>query len=207
MPTSTLRAMSTKTMTGELADIAVSFVVGQARTKATDSQRRPYVELIKAWAEHEGQAAAGEAVVSQIVGTQQVDAEHMPREILPRYRKGEVAEALICIVRELNEVIASGAELWTWAHVMRVLIDVGILLPTTSVNRFDVIICSMVPGKGRDTVRKNGNYILVTDRDRTYRDFTSISQVHPQEAANREICEQIALRFEPILGRKVVTAV
>lgn len=194
-------------MTGELADIAVSFVVGQALAKATDSQRRPYVELIKAWAEHEDRVAVGEAVVRQIVGTQQVDAEHMPKEILPCYRKGEVAEEVIRIVRELNEVIASGAEPWTWAHVMRVMVDVGVLLPTTSVNRFDVIICSMIPGKGRDTVRKNGNYVLMTDRDRTYRDFSSISQLHPQEAADREICEQIALRFEPILGRKVTTAI
>lgn len=194
-----------KTMTGELTDIAVSFVVGQARTKSTDSQRRPYVELIKSWAEHEGMEAAGEAAISQITGAQQIDAQHMPKEFYQMYRTGERAEQLIAIIRQIDDVIQSGREMWTWAHVMRVMVDENILMANVSVNRFDVIICSIIPHRGRDTVRKHGNYRIMNERARTYREFASIGSLNPQEASDREICQQIAQHFAPVLSRRITS--
>lgn len=188
-------------MTGKLTDIEVSFVVGHARAKGSDSQRRPYVELIKSWAEHQGMTAEGEAAIVEITGTRQTDAEHMPKEFYQQYRSGERAEELIRIIRFLNDIIQSGEEMWTWAHVMRVMVDENILLSQVSINRFDAIICSIVPGKGRDTVRKNGNYAIMTDRDRSYHTWSSSSYLAPKEASEKEICQQIAQQFAPILSR------
>ena len=190
-----------KTMTGDLPPIPVDYVVGHARAKESDSQRRPFVELVKSWAEHEGLTAEGEAAILQITGQRQADAGHMPKELYQQYRQGERAEQLIAIIRHLNDVIQSGEEMWTWAHVMRVMVDENILLSQVSINRFDAIVCSMIPGKGRDTVRKHGDYRIMLQRDRSYHTFSSSSHLAPQEASDKEICQQIAQQFAPILNR------
>ena len=62
----------------------------------------------------------------------------------PRFRQPEIAEKLIEIVRKLDAVIASKQENWTWAHVMRVMVDEGILYRPTN-NRFDQLICRIAP--------------------------------------------------------------
>ena len=95
---------------------------------------------------------------------QELDPQAMPREFMPRYRQPEVARQLIEIVRRIDEIIGSHRENWTWAHVMRVMCDEGILYKPT-INRFDQIICSMVPNKGRDIVRKNGDYVYIMGLD------------------------------------------
>ena len=191
-----------KTMPNELPHIPVEYVAGVARTKKTDGQRKPYVDLIKQWAEHESMEEAGLQVVSAITGTQQADPDHMPKELYQTFRKGEKAHQLIQIIRHIDDVIQSRDEMWTWAHVMRVMMDENILMPVTP-NRFDTIICSMIPGKGRDTVRKNGDYEIMSNPNRTYRTWTSVSELSPTEASNKEICQQIALCFAPILNRPI----
>ena len=191
-----------KTMLNELPHIPVEYVAGVARTKKTDGQRKPYVDLIKQWAEHESMEEAGLAAVSAITGTQQAAPDHMPKELYQTFRKGEKAQQLIQIIRHIEDVIQSREEMWTWAHVMRVMMDENILMPVTT-NRFDTIICSMIPGKGRDTVRKNGDYTIMTDQDSSYRTWTSVSALSPSEASNKEICQQIAQCFAPILSRPI----
>ena len=55
-----------KTMLTELPHIPVDFVAGVAKTKKTDGLRKPYVELIKNWAEHEGMEEAGMRAISTL---------------------------------------------------------------------------------------------------------------------------------------------
>ena len=187
----------------QLQPIPVEFVVGHALTKNTEIQRRPYVELITQWAEHEGMEAEGLTAARGISGQQKTDAHHMPKELYQTYRQGEKAERLIEIIQEINEKIQNNEELWTWAHVMRVMVDESILLANISVNRFDVIISSMIPGKGIDNVRKNGDYkTIMKDRDISYHSWTDNSHIDPTQASNKEMCRQIVELFAPILSRK-----
>ena len=197
----------------QLQPIPVEFVVGHAQTKNTDGRRKPYIELIRQWAEHEGMEDEGLVAVRRLMNSAQIDAEHMPREFYQMYRSGDKATQLIKIINDINNVILSGEEMWTWAHVMRVMhmrdsitgvmIDENILMANVSVNRFDALICSMIPGKGRDTVRKNGEYCLVKNRTDSYHTWLSNSMIHPLQATNREICQQIVERFAPILSRRI----
>lgn len=194
-----------KTLT-QLQPIPVEFVVGHAQTKNTDGQRKPYIELIRQWAEHEGMEEEGLVAVRRLMNSAQIDAEHMPCEFYQLYRNGDKATQLIKIINDINNVILSGEEMWTWAHVMRVMIDENILMANVSVNRFDALICSMIPGKGRDTVRKNGDYDIVKDRRDSYHTWLSNCAIHPVQATNREICQQIVKRFAPVLGRRIHAA-
>ena len=191
-----------KTMPNELPHIPVAYVAGVAKAKKTDGQRKPYVDLIKQWAEHESMEEAGLAAVSAITGTQQADPDHMPKELYQTFRKGEKAQQLIQIIRHIEDVIQSREEMWTWAHVMRVMMDENILIPVKP-NRFDTIICSMIPGKGRDTVRKNGDYLFMSDPDKSYHAWSSSEYLAPREASNKDICQQIAQCFAPILSRHI----
>lgn len=190
-----------------LPPIPVEFVVGHAQTKNTEGQRKPYVDLIQRWAEHEGMEDEGLTAVRRVMNTTQIDAQHMPKEFYQTYRQGEKAEQLIKLIRKIDTKILSGEVIWTWPHVMRVMIDEAILMANVTVNRYDTIICSMIPGKGRDTVRKNGDYDIVQDRDDSYRLWVSNSSINPVQATNREICNQIAEFLEPVLARKIQTSI
>ena len=195
-----------KTLT-QLTPIPVEFVVGHAQAKNTESQRKPYVELIRSWASHEGMDDEGLRAIRRITGQQQIDAQHMPKEFYQLYRSGEKAERVIAIVQKINDQIQSGEVMWTWAHVMRVMIDENILLSSVSINRYDAIICALIPGKGRDTVRKNGDYSIMDDRDDSYRLWPSNTNINPVKASAREICEQIVQLFAPVLSRQLHTSI
>ena len=107
------------------------------------------------------------------------------------------------MIQDIDKKIQNNEELWTWAHVMRVMVDENILLATVSTNRFDNIITSMIPGKGIDNVRKNGDYrTIMKDREYSYHSWTENSHIDPTQASNKELCRQIAAFFAPILGRK-----
>jgi hypothetical protein len=192
-----------KTLT-QLQPIPVEFVVGHAQTKNTDGQRKPYIELIRQWAEHEGMEDEGLVAVRRLMNSTQIDPEHMPREFYQQYRNGDKATQLIRIINDINNVILSGEEMWTWAHVMRVMIDENILMANVSVNRFDALICSMIPGKGRDTVRKHGDYVFLLNQKDPWALWPSQAYLNPSLAAERSICNQIALQFAPVLQRKIV---
>lgn len=181
--------------------IPVSYIADHAKAKSTQARRVPYTELIERWAQDNHCEAEALVIISAINGEQMITANHMPKEFCPLYRKGETAERLIEIINRINDKITSGEENWTWAHVMRVMTDEGIIFKTTP-NKFDSIICSMIPGKGKDTVRKNGDYTLLYIKE-PWSQWTKQSHINPEEAANRMICMMIAIELAPILGRKI----
>ena len=189
------------TLTG-IEPIPVEYVLGIAQTKATAAQRRPYIELIERWGDETGHADEASQLLKRLRDGQEIDAHNMPREFMPRFRQPEVAEKLIEIVRKIDAVIASKRENWTWAHVMRVMVDEGILYKPT-VNRFDQLICSMIPDKGRDTVRKHGDYTYIMGQEESWSFWAQESYINPTLAAERSICNQIALEFAPVLTRTI----
>ena len=189
------------TLTG-IEPIPVEYILDIAQTKATPAQRRPYIDLIERWGDKTDHAEEAHQLLRRLRDGQVIDPQKMPREFMPRYRQPEVAEKLIEIVRQIDDVISSKQENWTWAHVLRVMVDEGILYKPT-INRFDQLICSMIPDKGRDTVRKHGNYEYLTKQKEPWPCWTSQSYIDPKLAAERIICNQIALKFAPILARTI----
>ena len=186
----------------KMKPIPVEYVLAVAQTKGTDAKRRPYIELIERWGEEQGQDEEARQLLKRLREGQVLDPKKMPREFMPRFRRPEIAEKLIEIVRKLDAVIASKQENWTWAHVMRVMVDEGILYRPTN-TRFDQLICAMLPDKGRDTVRKHGNYEYIMGQAEPWSAWTSQSYINPTLAAERSICNQIALEFTPVLTRKI----
>ena len=182
--------------------IPVEYILGIAQSKGTPAQRRPYIELIERWGDEMNRADEARQLLKRLRDGQVLDPMKMPREFMPRYRQPEVAEKLIEIVRKIDAIIASKQENWTWAHVMRVMTDEGILYKPT-INRFDQLICAMVPDKGRDTVRKHGDYDYIMGQDEPWSAWTQQSYINPTLAAERSICNQIALEFAPILSRTI----
>jgi len=191
-----------KTNLTGIEPIPVEYILCIAQSKATQAQRRPYINLIERWGDERGCAEEARMLLQRLRDGQVLDPKKMPREFMSRYRQPEVAEQLIEIVRHIDAVIASKQENWTWAHVMRVMIDEGILYNPT-INRFDQLICSMIPDKGRDTVRKHGDYGYIMGQDEPWSAWTSQSYLNPTLAAERSICNQIALEFAPVLTRTI----
>ena len=114
--------MKTTTLTG-IEPIPVEYILGVAQTKATDAQRRPYVQLIERWGEKKDCVDETQQLLRRLREGQVIDIQKMPREFMPRYRQPEIAQQLIDIIRHIDDVIASRQENWTWAHVMRVMKD------------------------------------------------------------------------------------
>ena len=194
--------MKTTTLTG-IEPIPFEYILGIAQKKATEAQRRPYIELIERWGEEKDCMEAARQLLMRLREGQEIDVQKMPCEFMPRFRQPEVASQLIDIVRKIDAVITSKQEKWTWAHVMRVMKDEGILY-NPSVNRFDKIICSMIPNKGRDTVRKNGDYAYLMGQKESWSLWPKLAHLNPQLAADRSICNQIALEFAPVLNRRII---
>lgn len=189
------------TLTG-IEPIPVEFVLGIAQTKATAAQRRPYIELIKRWGDETNRAEEALQLLRRLREGQEIDPHSMPHEFQPHFRQPEVAARLIEIVRHIDDVIATKQENWTWAHVMRVMTDEGIIFSVSS-NKFDSLICSMIPGRGRDTVRKHGDYDYIMAQKESWPFWPNQSYINPALAAARSICNQIALEFAPVLTRKI----
>lgn len=190
------------TLTG-IEPIPVEYILRIAQSKATAAQRRPYIELIERWGEETGCPDDAQRMLKCLREGQVLDPSKMPREFMPRYRQPEVAEKLIEIIRHIDAVIASKQENWTWAHVMRVMCDEGILYKPT-INRFDQLVCAMIPDKGRDTVRKHGDYaFIMEEQEDPWTLWPKDSYLNPTLAAERSICNQIALEFAPILTRTI----
>ena len=190
------------TLTG-IEPIPVEYILRIAQSKATAAQRRPYIELIERWGEETGCPDDAQRMLKCLREGQVLDPSKMPREFMQRFRQPEIAEKLIEIVRHIDAVIASKQENWTWAHVMRVMCDEGILYKPT-INRFDQLICAMIPNKGRDTVRKHGDYaFIMEEQEDPWTLWPKDSYLNPTLAAERSICNQIALEFAPILTRTI----
>lgn len=188
-----------KTLTG-LPPIPVEYILGVAQTKATDVQRRPYVSLIEGWGEEQNMAQEASDLLKRLRKNPEMDVKKMPKEFSPKYRDPKMAQQLIEIIREIDEIISTRAEIWTWAHVMRVMMDEGILIKL-KVNRFDTIICSMIPGKGHDTVRKSGKYSYLMDQKMPWSMWSST--IEANLGGEKTICNMIAQKFSPILERTI----
>jgi len=184
----------------QLGAIPVDFVVEQGLRERTEAKRRPYRTLITTWAEHEGKAEQGEMVASRLntgKGPERLkNLRDLPNSVSPKYRKGEIAEKLVGIVREIDNQIKNDSN-WTWALVMKVMLDEGLLM-TNIPNKFDRLICAMIPNKGIDTVRKNGDYKVIDD-GRSWHQWISNPHDDWQEAANRMVCNEIYGYFSSIL--------
>ena len=187
------------TITG-LPPIPVEYIIGVAQTKDTDAKRRPYVSLIEDWGKERDMEQEASDVLKQLRDNQEIDVKKMPKEFSPKYRDKEVAKQLIAIINDINDIISSKSELWTWAHVMRVMLDEGILIKVSN-NRFDAIICSMIPGKGHDTVRKSGKYSYLMDQKMPWSMWSST--IEANLGGEKTICNMIALKFAPILERTI----
>lgn len=182
--------------------IPVEYIIGVAQTKATDAQRRPYVSLVERWGEEQNMADEASQLLKQLREKQEIDVKKMPNDFTPRYRKLDVAKQLIDIIRKINEIISTKQEKWTWAHVMRVMVDEGILFELKK-NRFDSIICSMIPDKGIGTVRKNGDYDLLMDKEEPWSLWPK-SHIDPVMGSHRTMCNMIAQEFAPVLTSKII---
>ena len=123
------------TITG-LPPIPVEYIIGVAQTKDTDAKRRPYVSLIEDWGEEKNMVQEASDLLKQLRDNPEINVKKMPAEFSPKYREPEVAKQLIAIINDINDIISTKSELWTWAHVMRVMIDEGILIKL-KVNRFN----------------------------------------------------------------------
>lgn len=183
-----------------LTPIPVDFVIEQGLNEHTEAKRRPYRTLITTWAEHEGMSEQGETIVSQLDTGKEIkrlkDLQDLPSTIAPKYRKGEKAEQLVMIIREINTRVEND-ENWNWALVMKVMLDEGLLM-TNIPNKFDRLMLSMIPGKGVDTVRKSGDYSVIEER-RSWHRWISNPNDDWKEAANRTVCEEIYAYFRPLL--------
>lgn len=185
----------------EQKPIPIDFITAHTKAMNTVARRKPFVELVAKWADRIGNPQLGKWFQSEVGGGQIIDAEHMPKDFMPYYRQPEVAARLIEIVRAVDVKISSGTERWTWAHVMRVMYDEGIIFKIT-VNRFDSVITSMIPGKGKDNVRHHGDYTIM-NKEEGWPLWTKTSYQNPVEAENRTVCDMIAMEFVPVLKRKV----
>ena len=183
--------------------IPLGIIVEYAKAQSTQARRQAFVNLIHFWADNGGDLESALKAILEIQGGQVISASNMPREFMPYYRSETIATKLIDIIRKIDERIASKEDNWDWAHVMRVMIDEGIIMTNTTPNKFDQLICAMVPGKGRDNVRKNGDYSIL-DRKEPWTQWTKQSHLNPQEAQDRTICNMIAKEFEPVLKRTII---
>ena len=183
--------------------IPLGYIVEYAKAQPTQAKRQAFVNLIRFWADNGGDLAEAIKAILEIQGGQVISANSMPREFMPYYRSATIAAKLIDIIRKIDEKIAAKEDNWDWAHVMRVMIDEGIIMMNTTPNKFDQLICAMVPGKGRDNVRKNGDYSIL-EREEPWTQWVKQSYLNPKEAQHRTICNMIAKEFEPVLKRTIV---
>lgn len=187
-----------------LTPIPVDFVVEQGLKERTEAKRRPYRRLITTWAEREGNTELGEMVACRLNTGKEVerlkDLQDLPTTISPKFRKGKKAERLVMIIREINAKVEND-ENWTWALVMKVMLDEGLLM-TNIANKFDRLIISMIPDKGIDTVRKSGDYNVKED-SRSWHEWISNPHDDWKEAANRSVCEEIYAYFSPLFIEQI----
>ena len=182
--------------------VPLNNIVDYARLQSTQPRRQMFVKLLAYWIDKGGDEDAAREAIIAIQKGQVLTERSMPREFMPRYRSEILASKLIEIISKIDQKISSREEKWDWAHVMKVMIDEGIIMRTTP-NKFDQLICGMLPGKGRDNVRKNGDYDIL-NKKLPWTQWTNLSHLNPSEAQDRTICNMIAMEFQPILQRKIV---
>ena len=189
----------------QLRPIPIELVIEQGLKEHTEVKRRPYRNLITTWAEREGMSELGETIASQLNTGKEPerlkDLRNLPDSVAHQYRTGDKAEQLVMIIREIDAKVRNDSN-WTWALVMKVMLDEG-LITTNIRNKFDVLICQIVEGKGLTSVRNNGDYTVLED-SRSWIQWISNSHDNWEEAIQRSVCEEIYKYFEPLLNPKPI---
>ena len=182
--------------------ISLDDFVKIAKSVPTQTKRQALVTFLQYWGEITGYEEAAHEAINDILSGQTINPNCMPKEFMPMFRSATIAMQLIDIVKKIDLKISTHQEPWDWAHVMRVMIDEGIIMKVTR-NKFDQLICQMLPGKGRDNVRKSGDFRII-EREEPWTQWTNQSHLNPQEAQDRIICNSIAVEFQPVLRRKII---
>lgn len=184
----------------QLTPIPIDFVIEQGLNEHTETKRRPYRTLITAWAEREGKAELGETIACQLNTGKEIErlkeGQDLPDSVSTKYRKGEKAQQLVMIIREINTKVINDSN-WNWALVMKVMLDEGLII-TNIRHRFENLICMIVEDKGPGNVRNNGDFSVLHDK-RSWHDWISNPHDDWKEAAKRETCQEIYEYFLPIL--------
>jgi hypothetical protein len=89
--------------------------------------------------------------------------------------------------------------LWTWAYVMRVMVDENILT-TKVVSHFDELVCGLI-SKGKDTVRKNGDYNELMSRKESYHFWPKDYKIGKELAHDRFFCYEVFNELAAVLGK------
>lgn len=185
-----------------LNPIPVSFVVDAGlHAPATEAKRKPYISLISDWAASEGRAEAAEPFVNQLQPgkkqEKQLDEREMKKLLKPNYRDEHSIQTLKEILEEVDNEIVNNPSTWTWAHVMRVMTDAGIL-GTNIYSQFDNLIRWFLPDKKKESVRKHGDYIIM-ETDRPWHRWQGDgSTIKDGESHHIMMCKQISKLFEPL---------
>ncbi len=190
-------------MAEKLNPIPVEFVVDFAREFSTAKLREPYVQLINRWALHEKQATEGLEISGQLKdASQKKDPKRLLLYLYPKYREGEKLEQLKEALLVIDAKIHGHMVLWTWAYVMRVMVDENILT-TKVVSQFDELVCGLI-SKGKDTVRKNGDYSKLMDRKESYHFWPKDYKIGKELAHDRFFCYEVFNELAAVLGKSPV---
>ena len=188
-----------------LPAISVDFVVEAGlKSKPTEAKRQPYISLISDWASLMGMPGAAEPFVSRlrpgIYQSGTMDENQLKMLLKQKYRDEESIVLLREILAEVDVYISQNPNKWTWAHVMRVMID-GVILNTSINSKFDNLICWLVPGKKKDSVRKNGDYMIMTSGV-SWQRWSGDNSYVDNEAQNYMICKEIYQQFKKLIERQ-----
>ena len=187
-------------MAEKLNPIPVEFVVDFAREFSTAKQREPYVQLINRWGLHEKQATEGLEISGQLKDApQKKDPNRSLLFMYPEYREGKKLEQLKEALLVIDAKIHGHMVRWTWAYVMRVMLDENILT-TNVVTQFDELVCGLI-SKGKDTVRKNGDYNELMSRKESYHFWPKDYKIGKELAHDRFFCYEVFNELAAVLGK------
>ena len=190
-------------MAEKLNPIPVEFVVDFAREFSTAKQREPYVQLINRWGLHEKQATEGLEISGQLKDApQKKDPNRSLLFMYPEYREGKKLEQLKEALLVIDAKIHGHMVRWTWAYVMRVMLDENILT-TNVVTQFDELVCGLI-SKGKDTVRKNGDYSKLMDRKESYHFWPKDYKIGKELAHDRFFCYEVFNELAAVLDKRPV---
>ena len=190
-------------MAEKLNPIPVEFVVDFAREFSTAKQREPYVQLINRWGLHEKQATEGLEISGQLKDApQKKDPNRSLLFMYPEYREGKKLEQLKEALLVIDAKIHGHMVRWTWTYVMRVMLDENILT-TNVVTQFDELVCGLI-SKGKDTVRKSGDYIKLLNRKESYHFWPKDYKIGKELAHDRFFCYEVFNELAAVLDKSPV---
>ena len=190
-------------MEEKLNPIPVEFVVDYARESPTAKLREPFIQLINRWAMHENQVAKGLEISGQLKdASQKKNSKKLLMYLYPTYRQEAKLKLLKEALLVIDAKIHGHMVMWTWAYVMRVMLDENIL--TTKVfSHFDELVCGLI-SKSKDTVRKNGDYNELMSRKESYHFWPKDYKIGKELAHDRFFCYEVFNELAAVLGKPIV---